>query len=140
MGQPEVFRVFISAVSSEFGEARSLVTSDLRARGIEVKVQEDFRQEADSDTTLAKLHELIKDCYAVVCVVGRRSGSVPPPAAAQPYADILPDGLEQASYTHWELLFARHYERPLFLYHAAVEYEPDQPEPTGEDHPVLQAR
>ena len=140
MGRPEVFHVFISAVSSAFGKARSLVASDLRARRIEVKVQDDFRQEDDSDTTLAKLHDLIEDCYAVVCVIGRRSGSVPPPAAAQPYADILPDGLEQASYTHWELLFARHYKRKLSLYHAAEEYQPDQLEPTGEDHPDLQAR
>ena len=107
MGRPEVFHVFSSAVSSEFGKARSLVASDLRARRIEVKVQDDFRQEDDSDTTLAKLHDLIEDCYAVVCVIGRRSGSVPPLAAAQPYADILPDGLEEASYTQWELLFAR---------------------------------
>lgn len=88
MSGAETFRVFLSAVTSEFGEARSLVASDLRARGIEVKVQEDFRQEADSETTLGKLHDYIRDCSAVVCVVGERSGSVPPAAAAEPYAEL----------------------------------------------------
>ena len=78
MTEAQDFRVFLSAVSSEFGEARSGVASDLRARGIEVKVQEDFRQEAGSDTTLAKLHDYIRDCSAIVCVIGERSGSVPP--------------------------------------------------------------
>jgi hypothetical protein len=69
MSQPDGFRVFVSAVSSEFGAARSLVASDLRSRGIEVKVQEDFRQEPGSDTTLGKLHDYIEDCSAVVCVI-----------------------------------------------------------------------
>jgi hypothetical protein len=46
------FRVFLSAVSSEFEQVRSSVASDLRARGLEVKVQDDFRQEAEADTTL----------------------------------------------------------------------------------------
>ena len=41
------FRVFLSAVTSEFAKARSALGSDLRARGLEVKVQDDFRQEAD---------------------------------------------------------------------------------------------
>ena len=48
------FRVVLSAVSSELGQARFQVASDLRARGLEVEVQEDFRQEAAADTTLRK--------------------------------------------------------------------------------------
>ena len=31
------------------------MASDLRARGLEVKEQRDFRQEGDADTTLRKL-------------------------------------------------------------------------------------
>ena len=68
------FGVFLSAVSSDFEKARTDVASDLRAKGIEVRFQDDFRQEAETDTTLKKIREYIRDCSAVVCVVGRRSG------------------------------------------------------------------
>lgn len=87
------FRVFLSAVSSEFEQARSQVASDLRARGLEVKVQKDFRQEAAADTTLRKLHDYIENCDAVICIVGKRSGDVPPKPAAQCFADKLPEGI-----------------------------------------------
>jgi hypothetical protein len=69
------FRIFISAVTSEFGKARDSLAADLRSRDTFVRVQSDFRQEADSDTTLKKLHDYIRDCSAVVCVIGGRSGS-----------------------------------------------------------------
>jgi tetratricopeptide (TPR) repeat protein len=134
------FRVFISAVSSEFETARGEIASDLRSRGIEVKFQEDFRQEADADTTLSKLQNYIRGCHAVVCVIGRRSGFVPPPAAAEPFQHIRPDGLKPPSYTQWELLFARHYHKRLSIYVADPKYEPDRPEPGDASDPELQAR
>jgi tetratricopeptide (TPR) repeat protein len=133
------FRVFLSAVSSEFEIARSAIASDLRSRGIEVQVQDDFRQEAGAATTLQKLHDYIRNCGAVVALVGRRSGSVPPPAAAAPFTNILPNGITQASYTQWEVLFALHYRKRLSRYLAGDDYRPDKAEPTGDDHPDLQA-
>ena len=75
VGMKQRYRVFLSAVSSEFRRAREAVASDLRARGLEVKEQRDFRQEGDAPTTLHKLHDDIRDCAAVVCVVGMRSGA-----------------------------------------------------------------
>src|SRR6266481_5512666 len=69
------FRIFLSAVSSEFGKARDAVAADLRSRETLLRVQSDFRQEAGSDTTLKKLHDYIRDCSAVVCVIGKRSVS-----------------------------------------------------------------
>src|SRR5579871_4520497 len=92
------FRVFVSAVSSEFGRARSAVASDLRSRELFVKVEDDFRQEADADTMLRKLHNYIRDCAAVVCILGERSGSSPTPDEAAPFAALLPPGLSRASY------------------------------------------
>jgi len=71
------FRIFLSAVSSEFGKARDAVAADLRAREAVLRVHSDFRQEAGSDTTLRKLHDYIRDCSAVLCVVGKRSGAFP---------------------------------------------------------------
>jgi hypothetical protein len=68
------FRVFLSTVTSEFGKARDALGADLRSRDTLLRVQSDFRQEAGSDTTLKKLHDYIRDCSAVVCVIGKRSG------------------------------------------------------------------
>ena len=67
-------RVFVSAVSSELERARDTVAADLRARENFVKVQSDFRQEA-ADTLLGKLHDYIRACEAVVCLIGTRSGA-----------------------------------------------------------------
>jgi hypothetical protein len=47
MSQDE-FRIFLSAVSSEFGRARDAVAADLRSREALLRVQSDFRQEAGS--------------------------------------------------------------------------------------------
>ena len=132
------FRVFLSAVTSEFGLARDGLAADLRSRDTLVRVQSDFRQEADSDTTLKKLHDYIRDCSAVVCVIGARSGACPPSVAASPFLNMLPSGIVEASYTQWEFFFARHYERRLSIYIANSDYPPDQPPPTTADRPGLQ--
>jgi hypothetical protein len=132
------FRIFISAVTSEFGKARDALAADLRSRDTLVRVQSDFRQEADSETTLRKLHDYIRDCSAVVCVIGGRSGACPPSAAAAPFLPTLPPGISEASYTQWEFLLARHYKRRLSIYIANADYVPDQQTPTGPDRPDLQ--
>ena len=51
--------VFLSAVTSEFGNARDIVASDLRANQFDVTGQEDFRQEGG--TTLDKLDIYIRE-------------------------------------------------------------------------------
>jgi hypothetical protein len=101
------FRVFLSAVSSEFSAARDTLAASLRSRDLLLRVQSDFHQEAADDTTLRKLHDYIRDCAAVVCIIGQRSGAMPPAASAVPFARMLPDGVAEASYTQWEYLLAR---------------------------------
>jgi len=110
------FRVFLSAVTSEFGLARDALAADLRSRDTLVRVQSDFRQEADSDTTVKKLHDYIRDCSAVVCVIGVRSGACPPPPAAAPFLDKLPPDIYEASYTQWEFFLAPLPAAPVDLY------------------------
>ena len=39
------FRVFLSAVTSEFGTARDALANDLQARGLQLRVRRSFRQE-----------------------------------------------------------------------------------------------
>ncbi len=74
------FRVFLSAVTSEFGQARDALAKDLAARNTLVRVQDSFRAEATADTLLRLLHDYVRGCTAVVCVFGTRSGACPPPA------------------------------------------------------------
>jgi hypothetical protein len=82
------FRIFLAAVSSEFGKARDAVAADLRSR-----------EALLSDITLKRLHDYIRDCSAVVCVVGKRSGSLPKPKEADPFAHMRRSGITKASYT-----------------------------------------
>jgi tetratricopeptide (TPR) repeat protein len=132
------FRVFLSAVSSEFGSARDTLAASLRSRDLLLRVQSDFHQEAAADTTLRKLHDYIRDCSAVVCIIGQRSGAMPPAASAAPFAHMLPPGVTEASYTQWEFFFARHYRRRLSLYIATDAWTPDRPTPAN-DRTDLQA-
>jgi hypothetical protein len=84
------------------------------------------------------LHDYIRDCSAIVCAIGTRSGACPWPAAAAAFAHLLPAGITEASYTQWEFFFARAYRRRLSLYIAAADYRPDRDAPGGEDFPELQ--
>ena len=122
-------RIFISAVTSEFGKARDAVAADLRARGHEVTVQSDFRQSPDSETLLGTLAEYIRDCHAVVCIVGKYSGAFPPALAIERFSLELG---KQASYTQWEFVFARHYKRRAYVYIASGDYKPDGKSPASD--------
>jgi Domain of unknown function (DUF4062) len=133
------FRLFLSAVSSEFGQARDTLAASLRSRDMLIRVQSDFRQEAGSDTTLRKLHDYIGACSAVVCIIGQRSGAMPPPAAAKPFAHMLPAGVVEASYTQWEFFFARHYKRRLSIYIATAAWTPDRDAPAEDPSDLQQA-
>lgn len=131
-------KVFISAVTSEFGKVRSAIASNLRAKGWTVTVQDDFRAEPGSDTLLQFIRDQIYDCDRVVCIVGKRSGACPqkPEAERFEFPRVLPNDFTEASYTEWELFFARRYNKKFSLYIAGDNYVPDKT--SGTDVPSLQ--
>jgi hypothetical protein len=133
------FRVFLSAVTSEFGKARDALSADLRSRGLLVSVQSDFRQEAGAGTLMEKLHDYSHGCDAVVCMVGRRAGERPPTAAAEPFGRWLPAGFAEASYTQWEFFFARGHKKRLSIYVAGEDYAPDRHAPPDDGHKLQAA-
>ena len=90
--------------------------ADLRARDCDVTIQSDFKQGPDSVTLLKSLYDYIRDCHAVVCLIGKRTGAYPPQAAAERFKDMLPPGMAEASYTQWEYFFARHFKRRVYIY------------------------
>lgn len=136
----ELSGVFLSAVTSEFGRARQETTDTLAAKHFEVKVQEQFEQ--GGDTLLKQIHDYIHSCQAVVAIVGTRSGAFPEDDEVRDFAEVVTGvGLAPGpySYTQWELIFAHHYGRPLFIYFATPEYHPDRETPGG-DRPEAQER
>ena len=91
---------------------------------LEVRVQEDFRQEPKPDTTLGKLHDYVRDCDAAVAIMGDRSGSFPPAAATAPFREMLPKIFDRASMTQWEVHFARYYNKRMSIYVAGKDFSP----------------
>jgi hypothetical protein len=132
-------RVFLSAVSSEFGSARDALANDLQSHDVTVRVQRSFRHDGKADTLLHKLHNYIESCDAVVCLAGTRSGAgFPKPGEAAPFVDMLPDGFTEASYTQWEFFFARHFKRRCLVYFATNKFRRDKRVSPARDRPKLQ--
>ncbi len=132
------YRVFLSMVSSEFASARDAVAKDLSARGLTVKWQDIFRDEVEVHSLLQLLDHYIRDCDAVVCAWGKRSGDKPPAEDAAKFPGVLPDGMTEASYTQWEYFLARRYNRDIMALRAGDTFRPEKPD--GKNFPGLQDR
>jgi hypothetical protein len=128
-------RVFISCVSDEFEKPqapfpglRGQLRHYLTRADCEVKVQEDFRQTGDLDT-VEKLAGYIKQCAAVIHLVGELPGAVANQQAVAAYLAREPTFLanhpearaalgdcSDLTYTQWEAFLALHHGVPLFVY------------------------
>ncbi|HEY1932578.1 MAG TPA: tetratricopeptide repeat protein [Acetobacteraceae bacterium] len=115
---PGAFRIYVSAVSSEFRSEHEAVVYDLVAAGLEVTLQDRFRHSGDGATLLQRLNDAIRSCRAAIFLIGRQSGASPRDEEAAPFLELLPAGLRRASYAHWEFIFARHYGLQVSLYRA----------------------
>jgi tetratricopeptide (TPR) repeat protein len=89
-------RIFISAVTAELKSARELVAKTLLALGYEPDWQDIF--ETASGTVYDMLSAKIRECQAMVHLVGRRYGA----EARQPHPVF-----GRISYTQFEALYAR---------------------------------
>jgi hypothetical protein len=108
--------VFLSAVSSEFGAARRALREDFGTRRMDVATQEELSHLTGARTLLELLDTHIRDCTAVVCVIGNRSGAGFPSAEEEAaYARLLPPEMPRASYTQWEFLLARVHHKTLVV-------------------------
>jgi hypothetical protein len=73
------FRVFVSAVTSEFGSARDTLANDLQSHDLIVRVQRSFRHDDNAGTLLHKLRNYIETCDVIIFLIGAWLGrtSVP---------------------------------------------------------------
>jgi hypothetical protein len=86
-------KVFISATSGDLRSVRQMVGKALLTIGCHPVEQSHF--EPDYRTVHDMLHGRIKECQALVHIVGLRYGAEPDPAS-------LPEGTPRRSYTHME--------------------------------------
>lgn len=121
-------KLFLSAVTREFEPHRKLLAGDLKRPDLDVAVQEDFG--VLGATTLEKLDDYLRNCDAVVHLVGKATGAVAEEPAVAALLAKYPDlgarlpGLAPAlahaqpgfSYTQWEAYLALYHGRPLFIY------------------------
>jgi hypothetical protein len=120
-------RIFLSAVSSEFRSYRDRLAAKLKRPNLSVYVQEDFI--AAGTETLDKLDDYIRECEAVVHLVGDMTGAMASPSAVAaitgrypdlaarfpPLAETLSTGAPALSYTQWEAFLALYHRKILII-------------------------
>jgi len=119
--------LFLSTVSAEFRSYRDALRHDLERPNVSVKVQEDFI--ATGNETLDKLDDYIRQCDAVIHLVGDMTGALAqPPSLAlirtrypdlgqrlPPLVDCLQPGTQALSYTQWEAWLALYHDKTLII-------------------------
>ena len=120
-------QIFLSTVSAEFRSYRDALRQDLDRPNVTVKVQEDFI--ATGTETLDKLDQYIRQCDAVIHLVGDMTGAMAQaPSVAvirQRYPDFaqrvpalgpfLAPGAPAVSYTQWEAWLALYHGKVLII-------------------------
>jgi hypothetical protein len=112
-------RIFLSAVSDEFRSYRELLAQWLKRPDLSVQVQEDFIPSGSE--SLEELDNYIKQCEAVIHIVGDMTGRKPRATAVksitQRYSDLEPLGEEEPalSYTQWEAFLALQHRKTLII-------------------------
>jgi hypothetical protein len=123
-------KIFLSTVSDEFRAYRDRLRSDLTRPNVDVKVQEDCKDQ--SRGTLDELDVYIAGCDAVVHLAGDMTGSAPGEPALRAFGAKYPDLADKlpplgealqsgagVSYTQWEAWLALYHGKLLFIAKAA---------------------
>jgi hypothetical protein len=131
-------RLFVSAVTDEFGSYRWPLKSAIERPGVQVEIQETFL--AYGDRTLLMLDEYVASCSAVIHLTGERTGNaasggiaseVNVAALINRYPDLMTSlqvtdaFLRTLSYTQWEAWLAVYHGRKLFIAPAKQEARRD---------------
>src|SRR4051812_4215854 len=85
--------LFISAVSTEFGDYREPLRKYFTRPNVAVKIQEDFIPTGTE--TLDKLNDYIRSCTAVIHLVGSATGAFAKMISVENIKHRLPDLLQR---------------------------------------------
>ncbi len=122
-------RVFLSAVSSEFGQERRELRHDFGTRGMLVAVQEELSHLTGASSLLELLDTHMRDCTGAVFVIGGRSGAgFPTEVEAAAFPGVLPPEMPRASYTQWEFFLARKRGTRLIVCRPRPGHTPNMPD------------
>jgi len=104
----EKVKVFVSAVTAEFGSLRNEIARQLGAMGFEVWYQEIFSQIPEEATLLDKIRYYVDLCDLGIFIVGHKAGCLSKPDEIHRYKNDrrLPEGWQQVSYTQWEFFLS----------------------------------
>jgi hypothetical protein len=119
-------RIFLSTVSNEFRTYRDRLAEKLKRPNLSVHVQEDFI--AAGTETLDKLDDYIRECEAVIHIVGDMTGAMASPRAVAAIKERYPDlvtrfpqlaetlsSTTQLSYTQWEAFLALYHRKIMII-------------------------
>ena len=119
-------QIFLSSVSAEFRSYRDALRDHLDRPNVTVKVQEEFI--ATGTETLDMLDIYIKNCDAVIHLVGDMTGSMAQAPSVSvirerypdfdkllPLSDFLQPGGPPLPYTQWEAWLALYHRKPLII-------------------------
>jgi tetratricopeptide (TPR) repeat protein len=140
-------RIFISTATNEFKSCRERVSDDLRSPSVVVENQEEYiAKTASGHSMLIKLDDYIKDCHAVIHLIGQQTSTDGRAAHQEAVDDILkryPDlpavmGLSEVklrmlSYTQWEAWLAYYHikstrlDLKLVIATPTAGFSPDNP-------------
>ena len=115
-------RIFISATSGDLKSHRATVAEALKKLETYAEVQDDWPP--DYRTVEQMLRRRLKDCDAVIHLVGLRYG-------AEPRA--LPPGVPRRSYTQMEYHIARELKKPVYLFLLPDTFPYDDGAPAEDD-------
>ena len=120
-------QIFLSTVSAEFRSYRDALRRDLDRPNVTVKVQEDFI--ATGTETLDKLDHYIRQCDAVIHLVGDMTGALAQAPSIRVIGHRYPDLVERLpvlasflgvdapalSYTQWEAWLGLYHSKVLII-------------------------
>lgn len=123
--------IYISGDPREFGSYLQTLRERLRDHGHNARTRDELEEDGKA-TLLQRIDDGVLKSDAVLCLMGERFGAEPPDKEREAR------GGERRSYTQWEYVLAKRYDKPVHVYYADDEAPLDVPNDEAKDLTKLQ--